>query len=281
MGRQAILIANSISYGERSKNISISVIKSLIEGLDSSLSYLGEYSFRVNKVVNETKEGAQRRILNEIRSAGRQGDMVLMYYFGHAVKSNDEELYLFFKKSKWEELPTMIRVGELVGWLGSYRIPKVIMIFDCCYGGTVAKKLRLLDAYGGEFYLMASVTPREKALVDYKDERPIGVFSKFLMDGFNNPKSRLRPTRDVTFKSMFDFINKKTKKRSKQTPYDVDGGLQSEIFFKQTTKLFIPNGLKTYVPKKSSYKKIFIICTYLLIKTFDNETIFYNFLKEK
>ena len=43
MGRQAILIANSISYGERSKNISMSVIKSLIEGLDSSLSYLGEY----------------------------------------------------------------------------------------------------------------------------------------------------------------------------------------------------------------------------------------------
>lgn len=75
----------------------------------------------------------------------------------------------------------MVRLGELVEWMRSYKVPEVVMILDCCHAGMISKGLRLLESYGGRYYLMASVTPKDKALVGYEDSRPLGVFSKFIL----------------------------------------------------------------------------------------------------
>lgn len=281
MGRQAILIANSISYGERSKNISVGIVKSLIKDLSNHLESLDEYSFGVTKVVNYTLSEARRTIINVIKRAGNAGHLVLLYYFGHGFRSIKNELFLFFKDSKSDEEPTMFKFQDIVGWLESYRVPQVIIILDCCHAGTVARDLRLLDSYGGKYYLMASVTPKEKALVDYGDERPLGVFSKFLLSGFSSPDSRETLKREVSYWSLFQFVDEMTRTRSKQTPYSVDCDMAKEVFFKQKIEPLITKRKRTSVPRKSSYNKIFVICSYLLAKQFKTEKSFYNFMKKK
>jgi hypothetical protein len=153
------------------------------------------------------------------------------------------------------------------------------LILDCCHAGTISKGVRLLESYGGRYYLMASVTPRDKALVDYADSRPLGVFSKFVLAGFGNSGARLAPTRNVSFKSLFSFANSMTRARSKQAPYSQDGGMAEDLFFRQSSEPRIVPGVRD-VPKKSLYRKLFALGTYLSARAFGDVDQMYSFLKK-
>jgi hypothetical protein len=107
------------------------------------------------------------------------------------------------------------------------------------------------------------------------------VFSKFLLDGFNNQGAREPLSRDVTFKSLNMFADKMTRGKSKQIPYSIDGGLAADIFFKQTAEPMIASEVRDYVAKKSSYRKLFILCSYLLKTTFPTDRSFYRFVTKR
>src|SRR5215213_3938358 len=122
---QAILIANSVSYGDTSKNIPVSVVRAIVSEFSDNLESLGESSFRTVSVINESTDEARRLIRENIKRAS-SSDLLLIYYFGHGVKSIDDELFLFFKDSEYLELPSMLDFEEITRWLRGYRVPKVI-----------------------------------------------------------------------------------------------------------------------------------------------------------
>jgi hypothetical protein len=281
--RHAILIANSVAYGVTGKNVPATVVNSIIKDFATRLDNLGDFTFETTTIVNENSDEAAHQIRDTIKRVSKTSDILLIYYFGHAVRSpeSDDDLYLFFKDSDWLDLPSMLDFRDIVKWLRSYKPPKVVIALDCCYAGVVRNQLRLLDEYGGQYYLMASVTNRGKAEVDYENNRPIGVFSKYLLSGFSNPAARIPLGHDVTFESLFSFVSAKTQSQSQQLPFSVDNGLAREIFFKQVLAPTIAPGIRASVPKKSAYHKLFILSSFFLAKQFDDESSLYSFMSSR
>jgi hypothetical protein len=137
----------------------------------------------------------------------------------------------------------------------------------------------VLQGYSGSYFVMAAATPKEKARADYEDEQPFGVFSKFLLNSFNNPRVRSLG-RDVTFRSFYDYLEQQTREASHQHPYHIDLNLGNHVFFRQTTKPVIVSGVRD-APKKSSYKKLFRIGSVLLPREFRAPDALYAFLKAR
>lgn len=243
------------------------------------MANLGEHSFACVTAVDQPARKVREIALRAIRGAGRA--TLLVYYFGHGVPSDTgDDLFFFCKGSDWREDPTMVRLGEFVGWMRSYRVPEVVLILDCCHAGMISRNLRVLEPYGGRYYLMASVTPKDKALVDYGDSRPLGVFSKFVLAAFSNPGARVGPTRNVSFKSFFAFAQTMTKQKSKQAPYSQDGGMAEDLFFKQSATPRIVPGVRRAAPKKSLYMKLFVLGSLMSTREFAQPDELYGLLKK-
>ena len=281
--RHAILVGNSVSYGITSKNIPVSVVNSIIRELAAKLDNLDEYSFDLTTIINEPTQEASQKIRTAIKNASTSGELLFIYYFGHAVRSIDSEngLYLFFKDSDWLDLPSMLDFNDIIKWMKSYKPEKIVVALDCCYAGAVRKDLHLLDQYGGKYYLMASVTNKGQAEVDYGDDQPIGVFSKYVLSAFSDSNARAPLGTNVTLESLFEYANKLTVNQSKQSPISAHNGIATEVFFEQRVTPSIAPGVRNSVPKKSTYHKIYVLVTYLAMKSFADISSLYKFISKK
>jgi hypothetical protein len=277
----AIIIANSASYGGTGHNIPSNVVRAIATEFADNLGNLGEDSFRaVSTVVNETAQHARELIRESIKKAG-SADLLLIFYFGHAVKSLDDELYFLFKDSDYLEFPGMLDFEEIAGWLRRYHVPNVLVALDCCYAGIVRNEPPRLNDYEGGYYLMSSVTHRGKAEVDYGDRRPLGVFSRYLLQAFTTPEARAPSTRDVTPQSLFNFADRATRGSSHQTPDYADGGLANQVLFRQASALRVPAAIRASVPKKSTYRRLFVLGSYLAQGPFPSEESLFRFLSRE
>ncbi len=278
--RQALLIANSISYGVGSKNVGVNIVKSMMSEFAEKLNSLGEYTFNTETLIDSTVSDIRKKALKKIRDCGNNNQMLLFFYFGHAFRDEDNLLYLFCKDSEYPEEPTMLKLNDVIDWIKKYSVPETIMILDCCHGGTIASQFKILDEIN-KYYLMASVTPKDKALVDYGDSKPFGTFSKYIIDSFGSPGALDSPGKNVTFKSCFNFAKEMTEKRVNQTPYSSDGGLAESVFFIQKTEPFIKSSYRNEVHKKTSYAKIFCLGNFLLNNEFKDALSFYSFISKR
>jgi hypothetical protein len=278
--RDAILVGNSVAYQDKSKNITKQVVERSIADLSKQLMGLGEeFSFSTTEILDRPNESARRAVLSAIKATHqKQKDLLLFYYFGHGIKPVDRDaLCLFFNNSNPADQTTMLSFSTIAEWLGNFRIPKAVIMLDCCYAGAVRDEVHLLHGYKGSYFVMAAATPKEKARADYEDEQPFGVFSKFLLNAFNNPRVRSLG-RDVTFRSFYNYLEQQTRKASHQHPYHIDLNLGNDVFFKQTTEPVIASEVRD-APKKSSYKKLFRIGSVLLLREFRTPDALYTFLK--
>src|SRR6266404_8608503 len=105
MDRSAILFANSVSYGDASKNIPRGVIRSHLKELAAQLVSLEEeYSFENEIIIDKPTVEAREGIRRGIKKAGKQGSTLLFYYFGHAIKHPfKNELYFYSSDSELDD----------------------------------------------------------------------------------------------------------------------------------------------------------------------------------
>jgi Caspase domain len=281
MDRIAILFGNSVAYGDASKNIPRGVIQSHLKELSAQLQSLdGEYAFETEISADKPTVQAREAIRKIVRKAGKQGSTLLFYYFGHAVRHPfKDELYFYSPDSELDDPGGMLKFSDIVGWLGEYQPKNTVLMLDCCYAGTVAQQLHVTNIKGN-YFVMASVNAKDKALVDYNDEQAYGVFSKYGLQAFTDPRARDHG-RDVSFKSFFTYVKERTKSAMGQEPYSVDGNLASEIFFQQTTTPNIPARIQASSPKKSIYQKLFVIGRALVEKPLQSEKFLYSQLKKR
>jgi hypothetical protein len=280
MDRIAILFANSVAYGDASKNIPRGVIQSHLKELSTQLESLdGDYAFKAEICADKPTGQAREVIRKVVKKTGKEGGILLFYYFGHAVRHPyKDELYFYSPDSELDDPGGMLKFSDILGWLGEYQPKSMIMMLDCCYAGTVAQQLHL-TGIKGNYFLMASVNAKDKALVDYNDEQAYGVFSKYALQAFTDPRAR-DEGRDVTFKSFFSYVKKRTKSAMGQEPYSVDGNLAGDVFFQQTTTPNIPAGVRASSPKKSIYQKLFVIGRALVATPLQSERFLYSQLKK-
>jgi hypothetical protein len=277
--RHAVLIGNSVAYQDSSKGVPKQVVADSIAELAQRLSDLeDEFAFTTTQIVDRTHSVARRDILRALRAASqRNKDTVLIYYFGHGLKPPDrDELFLFFKDSDAADETTMLNFEVVSDWLRTFRIRNTVMILDCCYAGTVQRQIQPLERYNGNYFVMAAVTPKEKALLDHDQQRPIGVFSNAILNSFDNPQVR-SVGRDVSLASFFGYVASRVKSQSAQEPYSIDRNFAAEILYRQTTKPIIPEALRQSAPKKSSYNKIFVIASTILAHEFKDVDSLYNY----
>jgi hypothetical protein len=269
MTRRAILVLNSVSYGETSKNVPRKVVQQIASELEERLVQLEpEFRYLVTVIDDDGRAGAREKIRRAVKSAGDAGDSILFFYFGHAFQPEDtEDLYLHFKDSTPYDLPTMLKFSEVVEFFHQYRVKEVLAVMDCCYAGMVARQLQLLN-HGGSFFIMASVNATGKALVDYSNEQPIGLFTKHFIQAFGSRLALAAHGREVTYASFFKYVDMRMKASSKQRPYSRDNGMSNHVFFRQSSTPIVLPELRRSVPKKSIYRKLFAIGTLLLNKEF-------------
>ncbi|MGD0923174.1 MAG: hypothetical protein ABSA70_15635 [Terriglobia bacterium] len=282
MSRRALVVVNSVSYGDASKNVPRSVVASIARDVGARLKNMEEeFRYTVAIVKDEPRARAREQMRRAIKSAGESHESVLLFYFGHAFQPDDnEELYLFFKDSDPFDPPTMLKFGEIAEWLELYNVPGFVSVMDCCHAGMIAHHPQLLSRYGGRFFVMASVNATGKALVDYGDEQPIGLFTRHFLQAFGSVGARAQG-REVTFSSFFHEIESRMARSSKQQPYSHDQGLGNELFFRQATSPVILPGINDEAPKKSIYRKLFAIGTTLLKKDFRSAGELHFFLERR
>lgn len=281
MNRKALLFANSVSYGVGGKNITKGLIQGHLREIASQLSSLGdEHSFESEYILDKPTAKAREILRKEVKQvAKKQGSTLLLYYFGHALRHpSKNELYFYAPDSDPDDPGGMLRFSEIADWLNEYQPANTVVILDCCFAGTVADQLQL--SLAGNFYLMASVNAKDKALVDYSQGQAFGAFSKFALQAFSDPNARDNG-RIVTFKSFFDFAKARTESAISQAPYSVDKNLANGVFFQQTSQPIIPDKLRESVPKKSIYRKLFLIGSSLLDGTLTSEAFVYEKLKKQ
>lgn len=277
MSRRAIVLVNSVSYGEASKSLPKRVVARIADDVAALLTGLeAEYRFRVTAIKDERRAKATDVIRRVLKAAGTDESLLLFYYFGHGLVTDDEdELYLYFKDSEAYDLPTMVKVSDIAEWMRQYGVPRVVVVMDCCHAGMIGGHSKLVSEYKGKYFLMASVTSNAKALVDYRGEQPVGLFTRFFLQGFGNPAARAHG-RDVTFLSFFRYVDKRIRRDFKQQPYSVDNGLASELFFRQASQPVILPHLNRHAPKKSLYRKLFAIALMALRTGFRSAEALYE-----
>jgi len=283
MADHAILIANSVGYGDAGHPVPPALARTVAAELEARLEQLRNRSFRVTSILNTTAQEASARIKEAIKKASPKADLLLIFYFGHAVRpiESKEGLHLFFKDSNWLELPTMVDFADITKWLLAYKPRSVAVTLDCCYAGAVAPQLRILDDFGGKYFLMASVPHKGKAQVDYGDDQPIGRFSKYLLDAFTSPAARTPLSTHVTFQSFFDFAEGGVRSTSKQQPFAKDGGLGNQTFFEQSLDARVPSSLRHAAPKKSSYFKLHSLLITLHTQEFRTDHALYKHIEAR
>ena len=240
----------------------------------------GEHSFRTEKIVDKPTGQARESIRRAIKRAGQQGSTLLFYYFGHGLKHPfRDELYFFASDSELDDPGGMLKFSDVVGWLAEYQPASSVIILDCCHAGTVAEPLRL-TGISGNYYLMASVNAKDKALIDGDGQQAYGIFSKQMLQAFTDPGARDNG-RDVTFKSFFSYAKTRTELALGQKPYSIDGNLSDEVFFQQASVANIQHAIKHDVSEKAIYRKLFVIGSELLETPVQSERFLYGRLKRR
>jgi hypothetical protein len=278
MTRHAILVANSVAYGDAHKRLPRVVARTVTSDFEARLDELGGSSFQVLSVLDRPMQEAAAAIRDTIKTTSSKTDLLLFYYFGHAVRPIDdkEALHLYFRDSDWLEPPSMLDFDDITKWLIAYKPPKVLVILDCCYAGAVATKLRILQKYGGRHFLMASVSHKGKAQVDFGEAQPIGIFSKYLLDAFSASGARAPLGTEVTFQSFFNFANTAVRSASSQEPFATDGDLGDEVFFEQSLQAAVPSSLRHGVPRKSVYFKLYSLLHAITSTRFASDSALYK-----
>lgn len=281
MTRHAILVANSINYGGlKSFNVPRRVVYRLVNELGERLGNASPEPYRLTPVVDQPSAQAQRTIKKALRNASGADSMVLFFYFGHGIVGEDRKtLYLYFNDNEVDDLPSMLRFSDIVEWVDSYKVGSALFVVDCCYAGLGAEPM--LAKCSRPCYLMASVNAKERAAIDYAEEVPLGVFTRWFLRGFTDQRARATLSRRVTAQSLFDFMNAETRAKSSQTPVRIDGGLAGHVLWEQTSAITIQKSVRSSVAKKGLYRKLFAIGTSLLATEFRTETAFHKFFDDR
>ncbi|MCL4268822.1 MAG: caspase family protein [Anaerolineales bacterium] len=266
MTRQALLIANSISYSESRHSIPAAAVKRTVNRFARLLEELPQnYRFNVTQLRDARAKDARSTANVIAERAAKSGDLFLFYYFGHGQLSSDLELQ-FLHPSEQKGFFETLRLSTIENEVKAAEARKSLFIVDCCYAGAQYRTFPTI--LNGEHCRIASTTPSARAYVltnIVKD--PIGIFTRSIIDGLTSKNATVSATNNnITAESLFNFAKKETKNNTNNTQDPQKTGSLAEPLTIWESKPEIVKGVSNEADEKTAYKKILIICRVLALK---------------
>jgi hypothetical protein len=277
--RRALLVGNSVSYSDTSKSITRAILARIVHQLGTLLADLEPaYAFEVTTCIDERGTTAVRKLEDTARLAARDGDLLLLYYFGHGDLSSDLKLRLLHNgPSKTEH--DKVTLEQLETRISEAGVTKSLFLLDCCYAGAMEQTFPY--TLKGNHCRIAATAPSAKAFVISRTvDDPIGSFTSALIEGFATDEACVSNADDrVTAASLFQYLDNTLAKSSRgqlQTPR-IQGVLPDTLFEYRAAPRLRP-GYSAWADEKTSYAKIVAICRALSERKFDNISSLHGYL---
>jgi hypothetical protein len=279
MSRHAILLVNSVDYEDSRLSLPHAVISEITKDFSARLRGLGDHSFQTHLIVNKSLSAARREMDSRLDEIENRVELLLFYYFGHAIAEGNDLLF-FFKDSKIHRNTSMMEFREIAEKVSDYRVPRTVFLLDCCYAGTAG--IKLAELANQDYFLMASATPKQKALIDYRQKYPIGIFTNEIMRLIGTSEASEFASKEVTFRNVFNHAKARIRaSKSGQEPQSRDAGVGDDVFFQVDRRPELRLGLNKEVHPKSLYWKLYKICKYLQGQNFQSIGALHRFALRK
>jgi Caspase domain len=262
MTRHAILLANAAKSSDARLSVDGAQAKKYISDIGTTLSGLGKYSFECHSAVDrghlEAWSDLNRHVRTVATAQGREpadGSCFLFYYFGHGVL-RENDLYLVFKDSSTDTLPTMVGFNAIARLVFQFNIKRAVFVIDCCYAGAAAYSLHTAAGPGQQYSILASAVATQRAEVR-EGRVPFGAFSHFVFNGLRDFDAADGESQNITIGSLFRYTRDGLLAEGyEQQPQKVDGGLDDMVLSEVNLEIVIPPQYDPRAPRKCAYSKV-------------------------
>lgn len=277
MTRQALLVANSVTYLDTQKNVPGGLVRRTVSRLETLLRGLPDpYMFQVDTAIDDRPTEVRRKALKAAERAAESDSLLLYYYFGHGALSGEFHLEFVHPGARprgTERLP-LDSVLDLIAGAGA---KKTLMILDCCYSGAFPREFS--PTLHPNKCLLASTVPTARARVHYQnDEPPIGAFTQAIFNGFSSDRACVSATdNQLTTDSLFRYAKAETGRLTKDLQAPYARGRLAEVLCEYIAVPETLNGLTRDANIKTGYFKVRAIGEVLASgRGFSNAKALYN-----
>jgi len=283
--RHAFLIGNAVTFSLSDYNVPKAVVRQTLLDFSRRLEGLSEESYDTTAIIDKTSAEAEEIIRDKLRQIRHSADVVMLYYFGHgAVDPENGRLYFITKNAADQcDYPGMLEYDRILRYLVQNKIPRVVIILDCCYAGFVLEGNRHLvtDSFSPQYCALAAVRQEGRALVSYDGKIPVGLFTKHLLSAFDDDAACLPGRRDATWKTIYDFVQKQILAEKGPEPVFLDAGLGSATAFRKDAGLHITDSVRYGVPSKSLYHKLRVLLSAILVARLTTPRAIHRYLQKR
>ena len=259
MGREALIVGNTASYTHGKHIAQAAFLNRTLNRIAGVLEDLPAlYAFHATTLLDKSPTEVRQTLDTVAQRAADSGSLILFYYFGHGVLSQDLELLLIHPGGT-PASPSTLRLQALEAIIAASDATKSLFILDCCYAGAYPQNIPF--TLRGQHCRLASSTPSARSyFMSGKLDDPIGVFTQVILDGLtSNIACRSSTDNSITAQSLFDFAVDKTQR--------ITGGIQVPLMLGNLPDVLtefrrVPDiipGISSDLDEKTGYRKILAI----------------------
>ncbi len=177
----------------------------------------------IYQIIDPKKGSELLEEIEEKTDADFNWELVIFYYSGHGVKSDDQTEYFLSTRSVRPSRPATngVNLEQLIkNYLNTARL---LMILDCCYSG------KAFDSAKGkyDYYIMASSTFKETSKYPLNEDN--SAFTKVLIESIENGVAKASEW--ITIEDIFDETKIKLEKTGFPKPTRLSKGELGDLFF--------------------------------------------------
>jgi hypothetical protein len=262
--RHALLIGAEIRYpGNAAYDIDYKNLSSRIEGIADTLRTLPRpYNFQVRNRVSKSRAKTLSWFKTQITEYGKKIsskgnnnlDCLLIYYFGHGLKRNNNQLSLVPTGANSNDPNTLLGFDVLVNRMNESElpIPNVLVILDCCRAELA---WNMLSTYRSPCCLIAASAADQLAYSEPDHALfPYGKFSSRFFKVFDSEDAANPGTNEVSAISLFNTVAPELNGQNPQIKYHP--GAERLILTEVGNNIRVHPDFEERAPRRTFYYRI-------------------------
>lgn len=212
-------------------------------------------AFEVQVVRNEYAHVIEGRI-EDLFSDARSGDVLLLHFSCHGLKSESGELFFAARNTRPNRLgSTSVSADFVQRCMRASRARSVVLLLDCCYGGAFARgvavraagDVNVLDSFTGERLgggrgraVITASSAMEYAfegdqLADDHSPRP-SVFTSALVEGLTTGDADRDQDGWVSLNELYDYVFDRVREQNPHQTPSRDVEMQGELYLARRSR---------------------------------------------